>query len=125
MNGYHNYTVKTKFRVKNNDEKDTFDTNHRYSSFEKLRNLLCLKYPLIFIPAIPPKSALIKTKNADHESVQLRKIDLENFLKELIANQYLFSSDILKMFLTNTNEFHSDEFAKKCQQEFDQISSSR
>ncbi len=119
MNGYHNYTIKTKLRLGNSDDKDTFDTNHRYSSFEKLRNFLCLQNPLIFVPAIPPKSALIKTKKAEHESVQQRKIDLENFLKELTANQDLFSSEILKSFLTNTNEFNSEEFSKKYQQEFD------
>jgi hypothetical protein len=67
MNGYHDYIIKTKLRVKNSEDKDVIETNHRYSSFEKLRNLLCLKYPLIFVPAIPPKSALIKMKKSEDE----------------------------------------------------------
>eukprot|EP00697_Spironema_sp_BW2_P007659 gnl/Spiro4/22006_TR10812_c0_g1_i1.p1 gnl/Spiro4/22006_TR10812_c0_g1~~gnl/Spiro4/22006_TR10812_c0_g1_i1.p1 ORF type:complete len:480 (-),score=103.35 gnl/Spiro4/22006_TR10812_c0_g1_i1:72-1511(-) len=74
-----------------------FSVSRRFSDFEWLSNLLCRKYPGVFMPPLPEKSALLQRTNA--EFLETRRAGLERFLKRIAGHPLLEQCPELIVFL--------------------------
>ena len=84
-----------KYTVKGVAEEGSFEQVRRYSEFFALRNMLCLRWPGIYIPAIPEKKRI---GNKDDKFVEERRSMLENFLKQVAKYEYILFSREFKIF---------------------------
>lgn len=53
----------TMYKVKGEDGYGPFDVPRRYKDFSSLREALVRSWPAVFIPALPPKKAIVKTES--------------------------------------------------------------
>lgn len=84
----------------------------RFSDFDNLRKELQKMYPGYIVPSIPKKKV---GKAFEPAFLQKRKVQLQNFLKEIMFHPLLRSSELIITFLTMTSkdwENKSKAFAK-------------
>ena len=77
------------------------DEVRRFSDFFSLRKKLVERWPGIFIPAIPPKKAV---GNLDDNTIETRMRVLNSFCYKLSKSSFLFESEEVKLFQSNTLE---------------------
>jgi hypothetical protein len=66
------------YHVKGEDSLESFEGMRRYNEFYALRQTLCVRWPGLFVPSIPPKKAV---GNKDVRFIIERRYFLERFLK--------------------------------------------
>ncbi len=66
------------YQVKGEDNLDSFEGMRRYNEFFTLRQVLCSRWPGLFVPCIPPKKAV---GNKDVRFIVERRYFLERFMK--------------------------------------------
>lgn len=84
-----------KYTVIGEDAEGPFEDVRRYKEFFALRNALMLRWPGVYVPAIPEKKLL---NNKDDQFVEERRSLLERFLKEIAKYDYLVHSQEFKIF---------------------------
>jgi len=84
------------YPIKGADSKGEVDCQRRFQIFFDFRNVLCQRFPGLYIPPIPKKSASQK-KNAI--VLRERQFFLDLFLKECASLRYLCQSKELQTFL--------------------------
>ena len=90
-----------KYTVKGVDGDGPFEEVRRFSEFYALRNMLMLRWPGIYVPAIPEKKAW---GNKDDKFVEERRALLEKFLKECAKYDYILNSREFKIFARDKGE---------------------
>jgi hypothetical protein len=85
----------------------------RYNEFFALRQVLCSRWPGLFVPCIPPKKAV---GNKDVKFIIERRYFLERFLKQMSQYSILVNSDEFRIFarpeLTGGNSDLQGQLAK-------------
>ncbi|CDW84248.1 UNKNOWN [Stylonychia lemnae] len=83
------------YHINGEDSLGQFDGKRRYNEFYQLRNILCVRWPGVFVPAIPPKKAV---GNKDVKFIIERRYYLERFLKQISLQQNLLNSEEFRIF---------------------------
>jgi len=83
------------YKIQGADLKGYFETQRRYSDFEKVRNMLVARWPGCFVPSLPPKVL----KNTQQGVVDDRAKFLHNFCKQIAETPHLHYSDVYQVFL--------------------------
>ncbi len=88
------------YSIVGEDEDGQFEVFRRYSDFYSLRQALFLRWPGVFIPAVPPKKT---TGNMEQNFIEERRKFLEVFMQELARLKYLWYSSEVNVFIRSTN----------------------
>ena len=89
------------YAVSGVDEDGEFTVSRRFNEFFTLRATLHLRWPGIYIPAIPEKKAW---GNKEDDFIDERRNLLERFMKELAKFDYLIYSKEFKIFSRQQGE---------------------
>jgi sorting nexin-1/2 len=81
--------------IRGEDALGQFEGKRRYNDFYTLRNILMIRWPGCFIPAIPPKKAV---GNKDLKFILERRYYLERFVKQLSIYPHLLNSEEFRIF---------------------------
>lgn len=79
----------------------TSGLTRRYSDFFALRESLVKRWRGLYVPGMPPKKLV---GNTDKELIEARCRLLNNFCRRLSKINYLFESEDVKTFKSNTND---------------------
>jgi hypothetical protein len=107
---YH-ITVRTNFK---RYAQEQFQTVHRYSDFEWLRNRLSEAFPFVIIPPLPPKdlASSLPGTSPSSELLEFRQRALRKFLSRVGAHPQLQRSEVFQIFLEKPEaEFHAIQSA--------------
>jgi sorting nexin-1/2 len=83
-----------KYTVSGVDSEGPFDQQRRFREFFALKNTLAIRWPGIYIPALPEK----KVGNKDGAFIEERRNLLERFMKDLARFDFLTDSKEFKIF---------------------------
>jgi sorting nexin-1/2 len=83
------------YQVKGEDNLDSFEGMRRYNEFFTMRQVLCARWPGLFVPCIPPKKAV---GNKDVRFIVERRYFLERFLKQMSQYSILVNSEEFRIF---------------------------
>lgn len=105
------YTI-YQLNVKTNNpmfSKKEYIINHRYSDFDTLYKCLTFDYPTLLIPPLPNKQRLeyIKGGRFTDEFISKRCNSLNIFMNRIIKHSILSKSDVLFVFLENTDYWNT------------------
>lgn len=70
----------------------------RFRHFDKLRDILVIKYPALYVPPLPKKKAI---NNLSEDNTQERCFVLNRFIKQLVLCPYLLESEEFRVFCTS------------------------
>jgi len=104
-NFFISYLVKSKTTLENYEQKEN-QVRHRYTDFIILNNALISKYPSCIIPPLPEKNVIESFITGDRfseEFTEKRRNLLEIYMKRIARHPVIQSSEILKIFLENTD----------------------
>lgn len=104
------------------DENDTDPQNgtvsRRYSDFDWLREIMCMRYRGMLVPPLPEKRVL----NSSHAFLESRMSGLQFFLNEVVANPFLVCDHALALFLRHgAGVGHGGKTNASAKQEWDQV----
>lgn len=89
------------YLVRGVDEEGPFEISRRYNDFYNFYNTLCIRWPGIYIPPIPPKKV---GGNKDEKYLKERRIFLEKFIRVLGENEFIVNSEEFKIFSRHTGK---------------------
>lgn len=80
---------------------EQFQTVHRYSDFEWLRNRLAQAFPFVVMPPLPPKdlASSLPGQTASADLLEFRKRALRKFISRVGAHPHLQRSEVFQIFL--------------------------
>eukprot|EP00347_Sterkiella_histriomuscorum_P006955 403350798 len=84
------------YHIRGEDSLGQFDGQRRYNEFYQFRNILLIRWPGVYVPAIPPKKAV---GNKDVKFIIERRYYLERYLKQLSQLPYLLNSEEFRIFV--------------------------
>ncbi|VEU23687.1 DEKNAAC104843 [Brettanomyces naardenensis] len=108
QNTYITYQITVRSRAPNFPD-GAFQTRRRYSDFYFLYECLINDFPTLLVPPLPNKQRLeyIKGGRFSDEFTKKRSISLSNFLHRVCKHPILRKSDVLHIFLADTDQWNT------------------